>query len=117
MEIRDLHQRARGAAAGDDHLHARGLSGEGADHLLGVQQAEVEHGVELVKHHHRIELTGDRPLGDGPAPLGLLNIDAGDLIDTEKFAAAGAHLIDQVGETLLQGFDRGVFVVGAAGPL
>ena len=117
VEVGNLHQGARSAPTGDDHLHAGGLGREGAHHLLGIQQAEIQHGVELIEHHHRIELAGDGPLGDGPTPLGLLHVHAGDLIGAKKFAAAGADLVDQMGETLLQGFDRRVFVVGATGPL
>jgi hypothetical protein len=114
MEIGQLHQLPRRPPAGADHLHAGRLGPQGAHHLGGVEQAEVEHGVEFIEHHHRIEIAGDGALGDVPAPLGLLAIKTGGLLGGEVFAPAGAHLVDQVGETLLQGFDRGVLIVGAA---
>lgn len=44
-------------------------------------------------------------------------VEAGGLLSAEVVAAAGAHLVDQVGETLLQGLDGAVLVVGAAGAL
>lgn len=103
--------------AGDDHLHAVGLGRQALHHLLHVEQAQVKHRVELIEHHHGIELAGDGALRDIPAALGLLAIEAGGLLGGEELTPAGAHLIDQVGKALLQGLDGSVLVVGAAGTL
>ena len=115
MQISQAHQFPRSSPAGADHLHARGLGRQGAHHLGGIEQPQVEHGIELVEHHHRVKVAGDGPLGDVPAALGFLTIEAGGLVGSEVFAPAGAHLVDQVGKALLQGLDRGVLVVGTAG--
>ena len=117
VQIGQLHQLGRCAATGADHLHPRRFGRECARDLVGSEQAQIEHRVDLVEHHHRIEVAGDRPLGDIPAPLGLLAIEAGCLLGGEELAATGAHLIDQMGKALLQGFNGAVLVVGAAGPL
>ena len=101
VQVGELHQLQRGATTGADHFHALRLGGQGAADLIGVEQAQVEHRIELVEHHHRIKVAGDRPLGDVPAPLGLLAVKFGGFFGREVIAAPGAHLIDQVGEALL----------------
>jgi len=80
MQVGDLDKGARGAAAGHDHLHPRGLGRQGAHHLIGVEEPQIKHRVELVEDNHRVELAGNRPLGDGPTPLRFLDVDPGDLI-------------------------------------
>ena len=47
---------------------------QGAHHLLGVEQAQIEHRVELIEHHHRIQRTGQGAAGDRPAALGFRHI-------------------------------------------
>ena len=117
VQVGQLHQLAGRTATCADHLHAVGFGGQGAGHIFDIKQAQIQHRVELVEHHHRIEVAGYGPFGDVPAPLGLLPVEAGRFLGAEKVSPARAHLVDQVGEALLQGFDGGVFVVGPAGPL
>ena len=112
MEVRNPHQRSRCRATGHDDFHALGPLPQGVDHVFHIEQPQVEHGVEFIQHHHRVERAGDGSFGDYPAPLGLLPVKAGGLIGGEVIGAARAQMIDQMGKTLLEGFDGCVLVVG-----
>ena len=115
VQISQVHQGARCTAAGGDHLQPRGLGRKGAGDFLNIQQPQVEHRVELVEHHNGVQLAGQGAPGDVPATLGFLAIKAGDFLGGEVITPAGAHLVNQVGETLLEGFNGSVLGVGAAG--
>ncbi len=109
MEIRQIHQGTWCPSTGGDHLETCRFSGQRSGHLLHIQQAQIKHGVQLIEHHHGIQLAGQGPAGDVPAPLRLEAIKTGDLLGGEKVTPPGAHLIDQVGKALLQGFNRSIF--------
>ena len=114
VQVRHPHQWSRCRAASHDDFHALRPLPEGVDHVLHIQQPQIEHRVQFIQHHHRIERAGDRSFGDHPAPLGFLPIEAGGFFSGEVIGTARAQVVDQMRETLLQRFDGGVFVVGAA---
>ena len=117
VKIRQLHESGRGTTAGADHLHPRGFGRQGAHHILLIQQGQIQNGVELIKHHHGVEIAGQGPLGDIPSALGLLPIEQGGFAGREIVPATRAHLINQVGKPLLQSLNGRIFVIGAPGPL
>ena len=116
VQIGKVDQGAWSSAAGGNHLKARWLGRQGAHHVFFIEQPQVEQGVELIEHHHRIEGTGEGPFGDIPAPLRFLAVKTGDFIGSEEVGAASSDLVDEMGETLLQRLNGGVFGVGPAWP-
>ena len=114
VEVGLTHQGGRCGATGDDDLHPLRPVAEGAHHVLQIQQAEIQHGIELVQNHHRVEGTGDRALGDHPAPLGFVAVEPRGFISGEVIGPSGAQVVDQMGEALLQSFDGRILVVGPA---
>ena len=115
MQIRDANEGNGCSTSGHDDLHPFGTVAEGADHVLHIQQAQVEDWIQLIQNHDGVQRTGDGAFGNDPAALGLLTVKARGLLRGEVIGAAGAQMVDQVGKTLLQGLDGRVFVVGTAG--
>ena len=112
VEVGLTHQGGRCGPTGDDDLHPLRPVAEGAHHVLQVQQAEIEHRIQLVQNHHRVEGTGDRALGDHPAPLGFVAVESRGFVGGEVIGPPCAQVVDQMGETLLQGLDGRILVVG-----
>ena len=52
VEVSELNQLGWSPPAGADHLHTRWLGGQGAGHFIAIEQAQIEHGVELIEDHH-----------------------------------------------------------------
>ena len=114
MQVRQAGQFPRRPAAGGDDFHVGGHLTHGLDHLVFVQKAQVQHRIQLIQHQHRVETTGQGPLGNVPPPLGFLAVECRHLVSGEILRPSGAHLVNEMGEPLLQRLDGSVLVVGAS---
>ena len=111
VQIGDLYQPAWSSTSGDDDFHPFRSALQRPDHIFGFEEAKIQDWIQFIENHHGVQSARNGAFGDVPTPLSFLSVEAFDLVHTEIVSPAGSHLIDQVGEALLQSFDRGVFVV------